>query len=171
MGAKTLRGWQLCLKSRLHSSSAALLIFFSDLSLCTWGTGWQKEPWGGSQGALASSPSSAACLCGLAASPFWIAVSFYVTQALVPSPCLTRGLRRDPDPRSGKGLGEVITATWGWSLLWSPWGISQQAFSGGQGSSAKRNRAQEGWEDGHGKAGSAAEWEQWAGSHMMGIWQ
>lgn len=36
-------------------------------------------------------------------------------------------------------------------------GLSQQAFSEGPDSSAKRNRLQEGWEDGHGEAGSAAQ--------------
>lgn len=51
----------------------------------------------------------------------------------------------------------------------STWDLASKHFQRAPDSSAKRNRLQEGWEDGHEEAGSAAQREKWAGSHEMGI--
>lgn len=51
----------------------------------------------------------------------------------------------------------------------STWDSASKHFQRAPDSSAKRNKLQEGWEDGPGEAGSAAQREQRAGSHHMAI--
>lgn len=119
---------------------------------------------------LASSLISATqCGLGYAASRFELQFSC-ATQALVSSPSLTRGLRRGPNSEVGKGLGELLRSCGGDPGYLSTCGVGQQAFSEGPRQlSQEKHRLQEGWEDGHGEAGSAAQREQWAGSHELGI--